>query len=222
MRRAVLLLVLGVLVVAGVATATHLPDHRYHVHGTIVDSLGMPGMFVRVDVVSLTDPLVPASAAAAGFGGDYVVVLHLHDSNVGDQIRVTVGGQSVVITADFDPSDGTTERFSPPVHFTVAPGANLVPYLLITFALIIPLALVLRRYVPRGRPRGRRRPGLDSISGIGKAREKELRVLGIDNVNKLAEADATAIAEGTSFSLKEAKRVVRRAGSLVEEGEPPT
>ncbi|MFQ5919351.1 MAG: helix-hairpin-helix domain-containing protein [Thermoplasmata archaeon] len=222
MRKVLLLLTIGLLALTGFAAATHLPDHRYHVNGSIVDSFGMPGMFVRVDVVDITDPLVPPSAGSAGFGGDYSVLLHLHNSNVGDQIRVTVAGQSAVITADFDPTDGASERFSPPVAFTIAPGANLVPYVLIALAIVIPLVVVARIYAPRGRHRVRRKRGLDSISGIGKAREKELRNLGIDNVDKLAAADATRIADNSSFTLKEAKRVVRRAGTLVEEGEPPT
>jgi hypothetical protein len=221
MRKAILLLILGLLALTGLAAATHLPDHRYHVNGRVVDSFGMPGMFVRVDVVDITDPLVPASAGAAGFGGDYSVLIHLHNSNVGDQIRVTVGGQSAVIAAEFDPTDGASERFSPPVDFIIAPGANLVPYVLIALAIVIPLVLVVRRYAPVGRPRVRRKRGLDSISGIGKAREKELRDLGIDNLEKLAGADATRIADNSSFSLKEAKRVVRRAEAVVEEGEPP-
>lgn len=222
MRRILLLLALGVLVLTGSATATHQADHRYHVQGNIVDSFGMPGMFVRVDVVDVTDPAVPPSAGSTGFGGDYSVLIHLHNSNVGDQIRVTVAGQSAVITAEFDPTDGTTPRVSPPVPFTIPPGANLVPYILIALALVIPLVVVVRRYAPVGRPRVRRKRGLDSISGIGKAREKELRSLGIDNLDRLAGADASMIADNSSFSFKEAKRVVRRAGAMTEEREPPT
>lgn len=222
MRKVLLLLTLGLLALAGFAAATHEPDHRYHVQGNIADSFGMPGMFVRVDVVDITDPLVPASAGSAGFGGDYSVLLHLHNANVGDQVRVTVTGQSAVITAEFDPTDGTTPRLSPRVPFTISPGANIVPYVLIALAILIPLVVVVRRYAPVGRPRVRSKRGLDSISGIGKAREKELRSLGIDNLDKLAGADAATIADHSSFSLKEARRVVRRAGAVVEEGEPPT
>ncbi len=222
MRKILLLLILALLAFSGFAAATHFADHRYYVQGNIVDSFGMPGMFVRVDVVDISDPLVPASAGSAGFGGDYSVLIHLHNNNVGDQIRVTVGGQSAVIIAEFDPTDGDTERFSPRLPFTIAPGANLVPYVLIAPAIVIPLLLVVRRYVPMGRPRARAKHGLGAISGIGKAREKDLKALGIDSLNKLAEADAAMIAGNSSFSLREAKRVVRRAEALVEERNPPT
>ncbi len=222
MRKVLLLLILALLAFAGFAAATHLPDHRYHVQGTIVDSFGMPGMFVRVDLADLSDPSVPASAGSAGFGGDYSVLIHLHNNNVGDQIRVTVGGQSVVIIAEFDPTDGLTARFSPRLTFTIAPGANLVPYILIALAIAIPLWLVVRRYAPVGRLRTRAKHGLDAISGIGKAREKELKALGIDSLNRLAGADAAMIADNSSFTPREAKRVVRRAEALVEERNPPT
>ncbi len=56
MRKVLLLLTLGLLALAGFAAATHELDHRYHVQGNIADSFGMPGMFVRVDVVDITDP----------------------------------------------------------------------------------------------------------------------------------------------------------------------
>jgi hypothetical protein len=221
MRKVLLLLILALLALTGFAAATHQPDHRYYVQGNIVDSFGMPGMFVRVDVVDISDPLVPASAGSAGFGGDFSVLIHLHSNNAGDQIRVTVGGQSVVIIAEFDPADAATQRFSPRLPFTIAPGANLVPYVLIALAIGIPLWLVVRRYAPVGRPRARAKRGIDAISGIGKAREKELKALGIDSLDKLAGADAATIADNSSFSLKEARRVVRRAEVWVEERNPP-
>lgn len=220
--RFLLLSLFGVLVLASLAAATHEVDHRYHVHGTVVDDLGMPAMFVRVEVQDLTDPTVPVAGGTTGFGGDYDVLLHLHNHNVGDQIRVSVGGQSTVINALFDSNERTIERFSPSLAFTVPAGANLVPYVLIALAIAVPVILVVRRYAPplRGmRPRAK--AGLGNISGIGKAREKELRSLGIDNLEKLADAEAAVLADRTSFSLKEAKRVVRRAEALVE-GEPPT
>jgi hypothetical protein len=224
MRRTivVLLALFGFLVVAGLAVATHEVDHRYHVHGSVVDDLGMPAMFVRVEVQDLTDPTVPVAGGTTGFGGSYDVLLHLHNHNVGDAVRVSVGGQSTVINALFDSNERTMERFSPSLPFTIPAGANLVPYVLIALAVAVPVILVVRRYAPplrRMRPRAK--AGLGDISGIGKAREKELRSLGIDNLEKLARAEAAVLADRTSFSMKEAKRVVRRAETLVEEGEPP-
>lgn len=221
MRKVLLLLILGLLAFSGLAAATHEADHRYHVRGNVVDSFGMPGMFVRVDVVDISHPSI-TSAGTTGFAGDYDVILHLHNDNVGDQVRVTVAGQSVVITAEFDPTDGLTERFSQGVSFTVPPGANLVPYILIALAVVVPLVVVVRRYAPTGRLRPRSKRGLDAISGIGRAREKELKTLGIRNLEELAGADAAVVADQTSFSLKEAKRVVRRAEALVKESGPPT
>ncbi|MFQ5907343.1 MAG: helix-hairpin-helix domain-containing protein [Thermoplasmata archaeon] len=219
--RVLLVPLFGILVLASLAAATHLPDHRYHVHGSVVDDLGMPAMFVRVEVQDLTDPTVPVAVGSTGFGGGYDVLLHLHNHNVGDQVRVTLAGQSTVINALFDSNERTMERFSPSLPFTIPAGANIVPYLLIALAIAVPVVLVIRRYAPplRG-PRSRAKPGIDSIPGIGKAREKELRAVGINNLERLADAEATDIADRTSFSLKEAKRVVRRARALVEDGGP--
>ncbi|MFQ6013112.1 MAG: hypothetical protein ACE5LS_05660 [Thermoplasmata archaeon] len=219
---AVPLFVLGLLALAALAGATHEADHRFHLHGSVVDSFGMPAMFVRVDVRDLTDPAVPPAAGTTGLNGGYDVILHLHSNNAGDQVRVTVGGQSVVITAQFDPDDPTTERFSPSLPFTIPPGANLVPYVLLGLAVVVPLFLVARRYAPVGRVRPRAKLGLDAISGIGRAREKELKSLGIDSLEKLAGTEPSVIAAKTSLTPKEAKRVVRRARALVEEREPPT
>lgn len=223
MRKGMPLLVLALLLAfSAAAFATHEVDHRYHVRGIVVDSLGMPAMFVRVDVRDLSDVSVPPAAGTTDFSGGFDVITHLHNPNLGDQLRVTVAGQERVIIAQFDPSDATTERLSENLAFTIPAGANLVPYTLIVLLLVVPALFVYRRIAPRGQIRRRSKLGLDAIPGIGRARQRELKALGVDSLEKLATTETVLLADRTSLSLREAKRVVKRAQTLLEEDGPPT
>lgn len=90
------------------ALATHEPDHRYVVLGYVKDGAGRPlaGATVRV-VRARTGLAYPARTDGEGF---YLVVVHLHDEDLGEILTVSAAGASAKITATFDPRDKRVER----------------------------------------------------------------------------------------------------------------
>jgi len=98
------------------AWATHEIDHRFIISGYVRDKEGKPVKDVRVQVRDLRDQSVDPVNTYADGSGFYKVVLHLHNSNVGDPIQVSVkderSGVDEVkkIRAEFNPNDRHTER----------------------------------------------------------------------------------------------------------------
>lgn len=83
-------------------------DHRYVVLGYVRDEGGRPLLGNRVRVERLKTGLsYRAETDAWGF---YLVVVHLHDEDVGDLLQITVGRATVRIRARFDPGDARTPR----------------------------------------------------------------------------------------------------------------
>jgi hypothetical protein len=108
-RRIVPVLAL-VLVVAGARTgdATHLPDHRFLVLGFVTDGDGRPVSGARVVVTRLKTGLEhPTTTERDGF---YLVVLHLHDENLGEQLGLDAKGAKGAVRVRFDPHDKKVER----------------------------------------------------------------------------------------------------------------
>ena len=104
-----LVLLLAILAWPGApALATHEPDHRYVVLGYVKDGAGRPlaGATVRV-VRNKTGLAYPARTDGEGF---YLVVVHLHDEDVGETLTVSAAGAGAKITATFDPRDKRVER----------------------------------------------------------------------------------------------------------------
>lgn len=88
--------------------ATHAVDHRYVVLGIVRDANGLPVARAAVRVVREETGLVyEAETDGEGF---YVVILHLHDENVLEPVRVIVRQAALRIQARFNPLDPRTPR----------------------------------------------------------------------------------------------------------------
>lgn len=111
MRRLVIPAVLVLLLLArpdGTATATHAPDHRFIVIGVVTDGEGRPLPGVPVLVTRLATGLdYPTRTEPDGL---YFVVVHLHDENEGEPLRLGANGVSGEIHARFDVRDRRAER----------------------------------------------------------------------------------------------------------------
>jgi hypothetical protein len=93
---------------AAPARATHAPDHRFIVLGYVTDATGRGTPRVPVVVTRLKTGLTYRTATEAD--GFYFVVVHLHDEDEGDPLKVTVAGASAEIRARFAVGDAKTER----------------------------------------------------------------------------------------------------------------
>ena len=102
-------LLVGLAALAGPpADATHLPDHRFLVLGFVTDGEGRPVAGARVVVTRLKTGLEhPTTTERDGF---YLVVLHLHDENQGEQLGLDAQGVKGEVRARFDPHDKKAER----------------------------------------------------------------------------------------------------------------
>lgn len=98
----------GLLLLAGAAGATHVPDRRFIVVGYVIDAGGRPSEGVRVLVTRLKTGLeYVARTEADGF---YMVVLQLEDDGEGETLTVEAAGVRGVVRARFDVNDKKTER----------------------------------------------------------------------------------------------------------------
>ena len=104
------------LIVPYPAWATHETDHRFTISGYVRDKDGTPVKDVRVQARDLRDQSVDPATTYADGSGFYKMILHLHNSNAGDPIQVSVKDERSrvdevkKIRAEFDPSDRRTER----------------------------------------------------------------------------------------------------------------
>ncbi len=99
---------IALLLIVPPVFATHEVDHRFIVFGTVRDAQGSPIPDAKVIVV---DPrLNEGMTAFTDRRGDYEALLHLHSTDVGDEIIVTALDQRKSIRAEFDPNDVRTDR----------------------------------------------------------------------------------------------------------------
>jgi len=90
------------------AFATHEVDHRFTVYGTVHDDRGRPVADTKVIVV---DPrLDEGMTVFTDRNGDFEALLHLHNTDLGDEIIVTALDQRKTIRAVFNPNDKVTVR----------------------------------------------------------------------------------------------------------------
>ncbi|MCI0526378.1 MAG: carboxypeptidase-like regulatory domain-containing protein [Nitrospira sp.] len=105
--------VLGCLVLMWVTLpstvwATHEANHRYNVYGYVRDAKGQAVQDVKVMVVD--NRIGEGSTTFTDKNGYYEVLLHLHDSNLGDEVTITTPDETKTIVTQFDPQDHMTER----------------------------------------------------------------------------------------------------------------
>ena len=98
----------GMLWSGNVAWAMHEVDHRFTIHGQVLDDQGQPVPDVRVTMSAKR--LDVGSTAFTDRQGRYEATLHLHNTDLGEPITVTARGESKDITAEFNSQDVTTER----------------------------------------------------------------------------------------------------------------
>lgn len=99
---------LALILAAGTARATHLPDHRFLVLGFVTDAEGHPMAGARVAVTRVkTGAEYPTSTERDGF---YLVILHLHDEDEGERLAIDAKGVKGEIRARFDARDKKVER----------------------------------------------------------------------------------------------------------------
>lgn len=89
--------VVAALLFASSMEATHEVDHRYLVLGYVRDSAGRPMPRLQVRVVREKTELV--YQAESGADGFYLVVVHLHNEDFGETLRVAVGAATIRIQA---------------------------------------------------------------------------------------------------------------------------
>ena len=107
--RRLTLVPLATLLSAGTpAEATHEVTHRYVVLGYVRDAARRPIAGITVEVVrEKTGLSYLAETDAEGF---YVGVVHLHDEDLLDVLRVTAGRATIRIQARFTPLNSRSHR----------------------------------------------------------------------------------------------------------------
>jgi hypothetical protein len=148
---------LAIFLLASPVFATHEIDHRYTVYGTVHDDRGNPIPDAKVIVV---DPrLDEGMTAFTDRNGDFEALLHLHNTDLGDEIIVTVLDQKKTIRAEFDPNDKVTVRktrvdFGTPG--TGRPGSGWYSNRTLTGTVLIVVAAAV--FIILRRSRGRKQP----------------------------------------------------------------
>ena len=105
----------GVLIPCA-AWATHEMDHRFTISGHVRDKDGKPVRDVKVQARDLRDQKIDPATSYADGSGFYKLILHLHNSNAGDPIQISVNDEQSgldevkKIRAEFDPADKHAER----------------------------------------------------------------------------------------------------------------
>jgi hypothetical protein len=104
----ILALALATVLATPPAAATHLPDHRFLVLGFVTDGEGRPIAGAKVVVIRLKTGLEhPTTTERDGF---YLVILHLHDENEGEQLGLDARGVKGEVRVRFDARDTKVER----------------------------------------------------------------------------------------------------------------
>jgi len=212
---------------APAAWATHEPDHRYYIVGTVTGSSGEPlcGVRVRVTDVDMPSTTDTDKVVTTDGSGRYDVFLHLHspevepeNHNVGDTIQVRVEGTQASGTAIVEQNTANAEGWGEKtVDLNVADGASncfgakdLVVYGAIGAGAVLSI-LVVARVLRRPRRGGRAHRDLRAVPGVTRVRARELEAAGIRGAKDLAGADPAAISKGTNLTPKQARLLVKRA-----------
>lgn len=103
------------------AWATHEVHHRYTISGHVRDDAGRPMSDVQVAVKHIKSGGI--ATAVTRRDGTYSILLHLHNTNMGDQLEVSTAEETKKLRASFDPEDQQTERKAQ-VDFGAPPAAS--------------------------------------------------------------------------------------------------
>lgn len=125
----------------GSAFAEHEPDHRYLVSGYVRDEVGVP---IPNANVALEHKGGEKKKATTNSDGYFEVRFHLHNTNHGDEILVTVGEKSKRHKVEFDPEDGLTFRGGQ-VDFGAPGKEGAKGWIFLTAASLAVMAFVIYR-----------------------------------------------------------------------------
>ncbi len=180
---------------------------------------------IRVEGIALANVAVHATMSSDAGPG----VGHLSTDAYGDySTRFTVGSRitSGTVSAASGDTNATaainTGFMVTDLNVVVQPPNPIVGALqagwplLVGVGVVAAAAFVVYRYAPR-RSRAR---DVSRIPGIGRSKAAELREAGFQTVDRLAAASPKEVAQRTSLSPKEAKRLVRKAKEMLESREP--
>ena len=105
--------------------AIHLVDHRFTVQGTVRDGTSFPGKILTGQqvVVRFADSQQLLSSGVTNEHGEYNLILHVHDADLGKIIVIESQGSQERLTLEFDPNDATNERRAR-VDLVVFPAAG--------------------------------------------------------------------------------------------------
>lgn len=103
---------IAVIGMAGVystpASATHENDHRFTVHGRVLDDQGAASS--RTSVVAKDDKETVLETTKTASDGSYKMVLHLHDSDLGKELIIIANKVEKKLKVNFNRSDKKSER----------------------------------------------------------------------------------------------------------------
>ena len=91
------------MMLVGAAYAEHEADHRYTVRGFVLDDRHQPIAGQRVTIDDLRSAITDSN-------GEYRIVLHLHNADLGKMLRISSGGVESTIRVNFDPGDTHSAR----------------------------------------------------------------------------------------------------------------
>jgi hypothetical protein len=106
LRRFAFLAVLALL--PGMAGSTHEVSHRYVVLGYVKDAKDRPLPGVQIELIREKTGL--SYVVETDRQGLYAIVVHLHDEDAGDRLRVNAMGATATVIARFDPKNQSDER----------------------------------------------------------------------------------------------------------------
>jgi hypothetical protein len=101
------------------AVAEHEVDHRYTVKGYVLDEQERP---VRDAVVTIRHKTRVLNSGTTDSRGFYDIRLHLHDSALGEELRVGTQAHEAIIEVAFERGDARTPR----IHHVNFVGGRIV------------------------------------------------------------------------------------------------
>lgn len=115
----VLILILACLLLPVSGLAEHEADHRYEVHGFVLDANDKPVPGREITIFSDGSLLATGTTDSAGY---YSLHLHLHNDDRGRLLNLHAGPDRAEIRVTFDPEDHHTAR----IHVANLVGGKLV------------------------------------------------------------------------------------------------
>ncbi len=179
--------------------------------GVSVNGVALTSEPVSVEVAYNSGSQRTAQATTNGYG-DYSTVISLGAKlSDGTVLATSHGVRTVITTVDNEFMVSESDVGIP------APPSPVVDFLVNYYwAILVPVAGITGVWflLSRARPRRHGRD-VSRIPGIGRAKAQRLRDAGAGTIDRLAEADPKGLAAATGLSVKETKRLTRKAREFV-------